>query len=66
MIVLSIVVGFLAGMVAVIMKNIVFFIKKLLTGGFEINYSNYMYVVYPAIGLLLVLLFIKFVLLRFA
>ncbi len=62
MIVLSIVVGFLAGMVAVVMKNLVFFIKRLLTGGFEINYSNYMYVVYPAIGLLLVLLFIKFVL----
>ncbi|GMT44201.1 MAG: chloride channel protein [bacterium] len=62
MIVLSIVVGFLAGMVAVIMKNLVFFIKRLLTGGFEIDYSNYLYVVYPAIGLLLVLLFIKFVL----
>jgi CIC family chloride channel protein len=62
MIVLSIVVGFLAGMVAVVMKNLVFFIKKLLTGGFEIDYSNYLYVLYPALGLLLVLLFIKFVL----
>ena len=62
MIVLSIVVGFLAGMVAVIMKNLVFIIKKLLTGGFEIDYSNYLYVVYPAIGLLIVMLFIKFIL----
>ncbi len=62
MVVLSIVVGFLAGMIAVIMKNLVFFIKKLLTGGFEIDYSNYLYVVYPAIGLLLVVLFIKYVL----
>ena len=62
MIILSIVVGFLAGMVAVIMKNFVFFIKQLLTGGFEINYSNYLYVVYPALGLLLVMLFIKYVL----
>jgi len=62
MVILSIVVGFLAGMVAVIMKNFVFFIKQLLTGGFEINYSNYLYVVYPALGLLLVMLFIKYVL----
>ncbi len=64
MIVLSVVVGFLAGLVAVVMKNLVFIIKRLLTGGFEIDYSNYLYVVYPAIGLLLVMLFIKFVLRR--
>ncbi|UBM62655.1 chloride channel protein [Candidatus Sulfidibacterium hydrothermale] len=64
MIVLSVVVGFLAGMVAVVMKNLVFIIKKLLTGGFEIDYSNYLYVVYPAIGILLVMLFIKFILRR--
>ena len=64
MIVLSVVVGFLAGLVAVVMKNLVFIIKRLLTGGFEIDYSNYLYVLYPAIGLLLVMLFIKFVLRR--
>ncbi len=64
MIVLSVVVGFLAGIVAVVMKNLVFIIKKLLTGGFEIDYSNYLYVVYPAIGILLVMLFIKFILRR--
>jgi CIC family chloride channel protein len=62
MIVLSVVVGFLAGMVAVVMKNLVFLIKQMLTGGFEIDYSNYLYVIYPAIGLLLVMIFIKFIL----
>ena len=64
MVILSIVVGFLAGLVAVIMKNLVFLIRQLLTGGFEIDYSNYLYVVYPATGILLVLLFIKYILRR--
>ncbi len=62
MIILSVVVGVLAGLVAVVMKNLVFLIQQLLTGGFEIDYSNYLYVVYPAAGLLLVLIFIKYVL----
>lgn len=62
MIILSIVVGILAGFGAVVTKTIVFFIMKLLTGGFEVNYSNYMYVFYPAIGILLTLIFIKFIL----
>lgn len=64
MIILSVIVGFLAGLVAVIMKNLVFLIQQLLTGGFEIDYSNYLYVVYPAAGLLLVLIFIKYILRR--
>jgi CIC family chloride channel protein len=64
MVILSIIVGFLAGLVAVIMKNLVFLIRQLLTGGFEIDYSNYLYVVYPATGILLVLLFIKYILRR--
>ncbi len=62
MILLSIIVGFLVGMLAVIMKNAVFFVRKLLTGGFDVEYFNYWYVVYPAIGLLLTLIFIKFIL----
>ena len=64
MIGLSIVVGFVVGMIAVIMKNLVHFIQNLLTGGFEIDYSNYLYVVYPAIGVLATLIFIKFILRR--
>jgi len=64
MIILSIIIGFIAGMIAVIMKNLVFFIRNVLTGGFEINYSNYLYVVYPAIGLIITLIFIKFILRR--
>jgi CIC family chloride channel protein len=64
MIILSVVVGLLSGLVAVIVKNIVFFIQHLLTGGFESNYFNLLYVFYPAIGILLVLIFIKYILRR--
>lgn len=62
MLVLSIVVGILAGFGAVVTKTVVFLIMKFLTGGFEINYSNYLYVFYPAAGLLLTLFFIKYIL----
>ena len=64
MIALSIVVGFVVGMIAVLMKNLVHLIQNLLTGGFSIDYSNYLYVVYPAVGILATLIFIKFILRR--
>ncbi len=62
MIVLSVIVGFLVGILAVIMKNAVFFVRKLLTGGFDVEYFNYWYVIYPGIGILLTVIFIKFIL----
>lgn len=64
MIGLSIVVGFVVGMIAVLMKNLVHFIQKLLISGFSIDYSNYLFVIYPAIGILATLIFIKFILRR--
>ncbi len=64
MIILSIVVGFIAGLIAVIMKNMVFYIRELLTKNFSISYSNYLYVIYPAIGIIVTLIIIKFILRR--
>ncbi len=64
MIILSVVVGLLSGLVAVIVKNIVFFIQKILTSGLESDYYNLRYVFYPAIGIFLVLIFIKYILRR--
>lgn len=64
MLILSLIIGFLSGLVAVIIKYLVFLIKGLLTGGLEIDYSNYQYVIYPAIGIFFVLIFIKFILRR--
>ncbi len=62
MITLSIIIGFVVGVIAVLMKNIVFYIRELLTGDFSVRYSNYQYVIYPAIGILATVLFVKFIL----
>ena len=64
MIALSIIVGFLVGLIAVIMKTLVFGIIEFLTGGFDVEYNNYQYLIFPAIGILATVLFIKFVLRR--
>lgn len=59
---LSFIVGLAAGLGAVVIKRAVHLIQDLLTGDFVDNYHNYLYFVYPAIGILAVVLFIKFVL----
>jgi len=57
---MSVVVGFLAGLAAVTLKNITYFIESLLEKG--IVFSNYqLYFVTPIIGLTLVYLYVKFV-----
>ena len=60
--ILSVVIGFLAGSAAVLIKNSVHFIGLLLTGWFAEGYENFMYIFYPAIGILMVMIFIKFLL----
>ncbi len=58
---MSIVVGFCVGIAAIIIKNSVHLIRTLLQKGFAEEYQNYLYVAYPAIGILLAVLFIKYV-----
>lgn len=64
MIFLSVLVGIVAGFGAVIIKNSVLFIQNLLTNNSGEQYHNYMYFVYPAIGIFLVYVFTKFILKR--
>ena len=59
---LSVVVGFMSGLVAVVIKNSVFFIEHLLTFGFAEQYHNYLYFAYPLVGILIVVTFVKFIL----
>tara|TARA_B100000809_G_scaffold264141_1_gene319177 strand:+ start:946 stop:2703 length:1758 start_codon:yes stop_codon:yes gene_type:complete len=61
---LSVIVGLLAGLTAVVIKNSVHFIQQLVTTGFSGNIHNYLYFVFPLIGLFLTGLLIKFVLRR--
>lgn len=56
---LSAIVGFLAGLVAVTIKNLTHFIQRLLEEEFIINYQTAFYFVFPLIGLLLTRLVIK-------
>ncbi|MGB5386094.1 MAG: chloride channel protein [Eudoraea sp.] len=57
---MSVVVGFLAGLAAVTLKNTTYFIESLLEKG--IVFSNYqLYFITPIIGLTLVYLYVKFV-----
>lgn len=61
---LSVIVGISAGLGAVIIKRSVGFIENLLTQGFTDDIHNYLYFIYPGIGLLIVVLFNKFILKR--
>lgn len=62
--VLSVFIGFISGLAAIILKNSVFFIRELLEKAVYIRFGNYLYIVYPVIGILLAILFIKYVLKR--
>lgn len=59
---LSIIVGVLAGLGAVIIKRSVILIQNFLMEGFSHNYQNYLYFLYPAAGLFIVVLFNRYIL----
>ncbi len=62
--ILSVVVGILGGLSAVIIKNSVYFIRTLLTGSLIQSYHHYLYFLYPMIGILLTVVFIRYILRR--
>ncbi len=62
LIILSVVVGLLSGIGAVIIKNAVHFIKELIHDNVPDKFTNYVYFIYPAIGIILVILFMKYIL----
>lgn len=55
------IIGILAGLAAVIIKNSVHFIQTFLTKSFATEYGNYWYIIFPAIGIFIALLFIKLI-----
>lgn len=59
---LAILVGFLAGLGVVLLKNITHFIQALLKGGIIKDYQSAFYFIFPIIGLLIIFLLRKFVL----
>lgn len=56
---LSLVVGILSALAAYALKHLIHFIQHLLTGGFDAHTFNWLYLVYPVIGILITGLFIR-------
>jgi len=59
--ILSFVVGILTAMAALFLKKIIEVIQHLLTSTFSVDSANYLYLLYPAIGILLASLFVRFI-----
>lgn len=57
--VLSFIVGILSALAAYILKHLIHFIQELLTGGFDPHTFNWLYLVYPVIGIFITGLFIR-------
>jgi CIC family chloride channel protein len=57
--ILSAIIGFTAGLGAVVIKNLTHFIQRLLEGSLIINYHHAFYFIFPLIGLSLTLFIIK-------
>jgi len=60
--ILSLLVGISSGAVAVFLFNIVSIIQRYLKIGLDKEHFNFLYLIYPAIGISLVLLFARFIL----
>lgn len=58
---LSFIVGVCTSLAACLLKGLIHLIQYLLTLNFSINEAHYMYLVYPSVGIVLALLFVKYV-----
>jgi CIC family chloride channel protein len=61
LILLSVLIGFASGLVAVTLKNLSYFIQQLLTGKYLATYHSAYYFVFPLLGLILVYLIVNFI-----
>jgi len=58
---LSLVVGLLSALAAALLKNTIHYTHQILTRGITIESGQYLYLAYPLIGMLITLLFVKFI-----
>lgn len=59
--ILSFVVGLLTSAAALILKGLIHLIQNFLTSPFSVNEVNYLYLLYPAIGIFLASMYVRFV-----
>ena len=60
-IVLSFCIGVLAAIAAFLLHQLIFLISHWLTGGFDTESINWLYLVFPMIGILLTMLFVRYI-----
>ena len=58
---LSLIVGLCTGLTAFVLKSLVEEIKHLLTSGFGVEDANLLYLVFPAVGILITMLFVRYI-----
>lgn len=59
--IVSFIVGLCTAAAAILLKHLIHFIQHLLTGNFDTGSVNFLYLLYPVIGILLAGLFVKYV-----
>ncbi|PLX04049.1 MAG: chloride channel protein [Marinilabiliales bacterium] len=59
--ILSLVVGLVSGLAAVLLKNTVHYTNDLITNGFDFTRGNYLYLAFPLVGIGLTILFAKYI-----
>ncbi len=59
--ILSFVVGLLTSVAALLLKSMIHWVEKLMTSSFSSNETNYYYLIFPAIGILLASLFVRLI-----
>jgi len=58
---LAVIIGIFSGLGAVVIKKLVHFISHVLQGNFPVDRQNLLYVIFPTVGILLVVLFVKYI-----
>ncbi|HYQ55764.1 MAG TPA: chloride channel protein [Draconibacterium sp.] len=58
---LSLIVGLLSGLAALLLKNLIHFVAEELTEVISVEGFNYLYLLYPFIGILLTVLFVRYI-----
>ena len=58
---LSLIIGILSGLAAIILKNLVYYTHYFMTNGFKFTEENYWYFAFPMLGILLTVLFVKYI-----
>ena len=58
---LALVVGVLCGCAALLLKMLIHFFSNLVTSHIEVSEGNYLYIIYPVVGIILASLYVRYV-----